>query len=400
MEKISEEKIDSKIPETLEEQEEVVLTQEEEMMEDIRKRVDTDPLEEFIDLGLVKTLPSETLSLPQNAETPEIKPLTFTKYTLVKNKNPDSHTIIKTSHIHLMTVLRSSDGKLYREQGVQPNQKIKYKLLGKKFKNLYEFFKVTIFSMKAEETAFIQVPKEIHMIETFDDDIFYRVEIPYEKVTKGIAGKGSNNANPAGGSTVDLEEIKKIIDGAEDLKNLGNEHYRKKEYDIALEKWLRGKDDLRCLPKKNINALDDEYKQKLDKVKIDIINNIFVIYKIKKEFGLAERLFLDSKKFAKNNIKFFRRYAAILVLKGDQDEEALSLEEVFRENTTLEKDEAFEELVQEFLDYVNGLIKDEKEKVRKSRTKGFQNFFGGINQDMEIEEKIRLRQLKEEDSDF
>lgn len=352
--------------------------------------IDYNPTEEVIDIDLVQQLPFETVEM----ETPDAEGnlLEFTKYRLIENSLPDSEKIMKTSQIHLQLVMRHPNGKIHKEVNSQPNQKRKYKLLSPKFKELFEFLRVTIFSMKVNEVAFIKVPKEVHRFSTFDHDLFWRVEIPFEKLTKGVNGQGKGTV---GGKTkVNIEEIKGIIQGAEALKSEGNQSYKNGRIHDALEKWMRAKDDLRCIPKVSIEALDPASQANLNKVKIDLVNNILLVHKANLDFGQAAIIFAQSKKFSATNPKFIKRYASILVKRGDQDKEAMELIDLFTEAWKGEKDSNFDSIVKDLKKFIASEIKDEKKRIAKERTKGFQNFFGNVSKKMEDEEKIRLRKLK------
>lgn len=377
--------------------------------EEIRAIIDSDPLAEILDIMLLEDLPKTDLEIeiriqnPQRGETEEgnTQKLKFSKFSLVENKDPEANFIHPTSQIHLKLVTRLSNGQIFKEHGSQPNQIIKHKLLSPKFKTLANFFQSTIFSMKEKEICFIKVPKEIHNFPEIEDSLYYRVEIPHEKRTKGIAGQNNQNNIPKSEEN-DQEALKnktlEILQNAKDLKDEANQDFKQEKIDEALEKWLRAKDDLRCLPKKNVKSLDEEEIKELEELKISIVNNILFVYKNQKEFGLGERLFLDSKKFCKNNIKFFMRYADILIEIGNRDEEARNLVEIFNEGYSLEKNEEFEKSLREFKKHVEKRIKEEKKKVNQRMTNGFRNFFGRKIEEMEEEEKImnRMREREQE----
>ena len=368
----------------------------------ILEDLDSEPGTKLINLNLLRHFPCTEIDFEGQK---------LLKYVLQASPNPE-RKIANTSQIHYKLVMRDSTGELYRSSiSEQVNQKRKLKLLSPKFKTqFYEYLKPVIFSMAEKEVCVVKIPPEVHRMtdskgpEDQSEDrlggkpVYYRVEIPLEKLTKGVAG--------VGGGQPPARNIHEEVDKYFKLKEEANQKFREKEYSDAAKAYNKIRKVICSFPGKGVNALNATQKAKLLKLKVDVINNLLrALFKNVKDGGLEAGLELiyeldkikDLKKVLQVNVKYCNRVIDILVLAAKDDLVDAKLEQ-FRDEA---KDLGLaNENLEEFLKEMDKLEKKARKEISKLKRQENQRIINNFEdysrkmEEMERKEKIRQRQLE------
>jgi hypothetical protein len=305
---------------------------------------------------------------------------------LLKTADPEVTTIAPTSQINVKQLVRDSEGLIYRDNKMnQINQVLKYKLLSPKL-NLFEHIKKVIFTMKEGEICLVRVPFEIHCLELREGqqkELYRRIEIVKEKKTKG--GPGAMRDYVA-----ELAKYEKV-------KSVGNEAFKKQDFENAIKQYQKAWRTLKCYPRKVVEKFKEEEMEKYQNLKMSLVNNLLaalykngqckeavnVIDDIKSQEALKPEFY--------TNLKFLGRVKDILLklaLDDRLNEELKSVQEEFGEDN----DELVEG-VAKLLKLADREMKKLRMQENKQMIKNYQRNLARAKE-YEMEEKIRKRMME------